>query len=54
MISTELFISEDKFEEISRKFGAPQSGDLLLTAVGTLGVPYVVSNDDRFYFRTGT
>jgi len=52
-VSTELFISEEKFEELSRKFGAPQSGDLLLTAVGTLGVPYVVSTDDKFYFKDG-
>ncbi len=52
-ISTELFISEDKFSEIERKFGAPRSGDLLLTSVGTLGSPYVVKPADRFYFKDG-
>ncbi|MGP9710841.1 restriction endonuclease subunit S, partial [Psychrobacter sp. AOP29-E1-7] len=39
-ISTELFISEDKFEALKNKFGAPEPGDILLTSVGTLGVPY--------------
>ena len=52
-ISTELFISEDKFSEIERKFGAPRSGDLLLTSVGTLGSTYVVKPADKFYFKDG-
>ena len=52
-ISTELFISDNKFSEIERKFGAPRSGDLLLTSVGTLGSPYVVKPADRFYFKDG-
>ena len=51
-VSTELFISEEKFTEIERKFGAPRQGDLLLTSVGTLGSPYVVKPGERFYFRT--
>jgi type I restriction enzyme S subunit len=52
-VSTELFISEEKFTEIERKFGAPKSGDLLLTSVGTLGSVYVVKPGDRFYFKDG-
>jgi type I restriction enzyme S subunit len=52
-ISTELFITEDKFREIERKFGAPKQGDLLLTSVGTLGSVYVVKPGDRFYFKDG-
>lgn len=52
-VSTELFISEEKFCEIERKFGAPQTGDLLLTSVGTLGSPYVVKPGERFYFKDG-
>ncbi len=45
-VSTELFITEEKFREIERKFGAPKQGDLLLTSVGTLGSVYVVKHDD--------
>ena len=52
-VSTELFITEEKFSEIERKFGAPKSGDLLLTSVGTLGSVYVVKPGDRFYFKDG-
>ena len=52
-ISTELFISEDKFEALKNKFGAPEPGDILLTSVGTLGVPYLVKNEDHFYFKDG-
>jgi len=52
-VSTELFISEEKFREIERKFGAPKTGDLLLTSVGTLGSPYVAKPGERFYFKDG-
>jgi type I restriction enzyme, S subunit len=52
-VSTELFITEEKFREIERKFGAPKQGDLLLTSVGTLGSVYVVKVGDRFYFKDG-
>ena len=52
-VSTELFITEEKFSEIERKFGAPRKGDLLLTSVGTLGSPYVVKPGERFYFKDG-
>lgn len=52
-LTAELFITEDKFNEISNKFGAPQEGDLLLTSVGTIGVPYVVKSGDKFYFKDG-
>ncbi len=52
-ISTKLFIKEDHFQKIEEKFGAPLVGDILLTSVGTLGVPYQVQTRDRFYFKDG-
>ena len=52
-ISTELFISVDQFNQIQKKFGAPVEGDILLTSVGTLGVPYRVQRGDNFYFKDG-
>ena len=51
-ISTELFISPERFNEINNKFGVPKEGDILLTSVGTLGIPYLVGNED-FYFKDG-
>lgn len=53
IISTELFISEEQFNAIKEKFGVPTAGDILLTSVGTLGVPYQVTNTDHFYFKDG-
>lgn len=52
-LSAELFISEEKYNDIISKFGAPKTGDLLLTSVGTLGIPYVVRSTDKFYFKDG-
>lgn len=51
-ISTELYISKERFNELKNKFGVPKQGDILLTSVGTLGVPYVVK-DEEFYFKDG-
>lgn len=52
-ISTELYISKEKFESIKKKFGAPKKNDLLITSVGTLGVPYLVKENETFYFKDG-
>lgn len=52
-ISTELFISTKRFNDIKEKFGVPQEGDILLTSVGTLGIPYLVNETDHFYFKDG-
>ena len=52
-ISTELYISKEKYESIKNKFGVPKQGDILITSVGTLGVPYVVSANEVFYFKDG-
>ncbi len=51
-ISTELFISRERYEELKTKSGIPSKGDILLTSVGTLGVPWVV-DDNEFYFKDG-
>lgn len=51
-ITNELYISEDRYNEIKDKYGTPQRGDMLLTSVGTLGIPYIVK-DEKFYFKDG-
>ena len=51
-VSTELFISPERYEEIKSKFPVPRKGDILLTSVGTLGVPWLV-DEERFYFKDG-
>lgn len=52
-ITTELFITEEQFNSIKEKYGIPIEGDILLTSVGTLGIPYLVQKGDRFYFKDG-
>lgn len=51
--SNPLFISEERFQQIVAQTGALETGDVLLTSRGTLGVPYVVSPTDRFHFADG-
>jgi len=51
-LSTELFIDKDKYLEISDKFGVPKKGDLLFSAVGTIGVMWIV-DEREFYFKDG-
>jgi type I restriction enzyme S subunit len=52
-IENEIFISEQMFEEYSKKYGKPQKNDIMITGVGTLGVCYLVKENDRFYFKDG-
>ena len=52
-ISTDLFITPEKYKEIKLKFGVPTANDILLTSVGTLVIPYLVKFDDCFYFKDG-
>jgi type I restriction enzyme, S subunit len=52
-ISTELYIGEDLYEKLKLKYGVPIKGDILLTSVGTLGIPYLVQDQEEFYFKDG-
>ena len=49
-VDNDLFISEELFEEYS-KSGVPKKGDLMVTAVGTLGKTYIVKETDKFYYK---
>ena len=53
VIENPLYISVDKYNEIKEKFGVPQIGDMLLTSVGTIGIPYIIKKKDCFYFKDG-
>lgn len=53
-IDNPVFISEDKYEEYSRISGKVIEGDLLVTGVGTIGVPYLIKDDTTpLYFKDG-
>ena len=49
-VDNELYISEALYTKLSSS-GVPHGGDLMVTAVGTLGKTYIVKGDDRFYYK---
>lgn len=52
-VDNELFISESMYQSFAAKYGLPENGDILVTGVGTLGVCYVVKENDKFYYKDG-
>ncbi|WP_342601519.1 restriction endonuclease subunit S [Proteus terrae] len=48
-----IYIDSDKFAGLKDKFGAPEEGDILISAVGTLGKCYLVKKGEEFYFKDG-
>ena len=48
-----LYIDKELYEEYKRSYGVPLKGDILITAVGTLGETYLVEDDHPFYFKDG-
>ncbi|AMO55836.1 restriction endonuclease subunit S [Endozoicomonas montiporae] len=49
--NTKAFISHDLYEALSAKVGRIQKGDLLVTGGGSIGIPYLVNNDNPLYFK---
>ena len=50
-VSNELFIAEDHYTELANQYGVPKAGDIVITAIGTIGNSYIVQDGDRFYFK---
>lgn len=48
-----LYISPLLFNEFKVKYGTPKAGEILITAVGTLGNIYHINNIGDFYFKDG-
>ena len=48
-----LFISEELYAAHGEQTGEIRDGHLLVTGVGSIGVPYLVRAGDRFYFKDG-
>ena len=51
-ISESLYISNEQYNEIKRKFPVPKINDILITSVWTIGISYLVKNEN-FYFKDG-
>lgn len=52
-VSEPLFISQEKYDEYSVLSGKVKIGDLLVTGVGTIGVPMLINNEEPLYFKDG-
>ncbi len=52
-VTTEIYISKERFAEIKKQYGAPKIDDLLISAVGTIGTIWVVDGKSDFYFKDG-
>jgi type I restriction enzyme S subunit len=48
-----LYISEESYLQYKEKYGVPEIGDILITAVGTLGNVLRITHSDPFYFKDG-
>jgi type I restriction enzyme S subunit len=45
------YISLELFEELAKKSGKIKQGDLLVTGGGSIGIPYLVPNNQPLYFK---
>ncbi len=49
----ECYISEERYQELKMLYGVPQKGDILITAVGTIGNLCYIDSNREFYFKDG-
>ena len=45
------FISYSLYDKLSKKIGHVQPGDILVTGGGTIGIPYLVADQEPLYFK---
>lgn len=50
-VDNELFISGEHYLELATKYGVPSEGDIVITAIGTIGNSHIVRLNDKFYFK---
>lgn len=51
--NSQIYIDIALYESIKQQYGIPKIGDLLVTAVGTLGKVFIVTNNKPFYYKDG-
>ncbi|WP_439240163.1 restriction endonuclease subunit S [Lonepinella sp. BR2474] len=52
-IDDPLYISKRKYDEYTKISGKVRIGDLLVTGVGTIGIPWLVNTEKPIYFKDG-
>lgn len=48
-----IYISKEKYSQYIKASGKVNIGDLLVTGVGTIGVPMLITNTEPIYFKDG-
>ena len=51
--SYSCYISENRYNELKLNYGVPQKGDILITAVGTIGNLCYIDRNFKFYYKDG-
>jgi type I restriction enzyme S subunit len=49
--NNKAYISQEVYQDLTDKIGKVVKDDLLITGGGSIGIPYLVSNDDPLYFK---
>ena len=47
----DIFISGELYQELKEKYGVPNVGDIMISAVGSIGFTYIVKKNDLFYYK---
>lgn len=50
-VENDLYITEGMYEDFNKNYGVPLAGDIMVTAIGTIGNTYIVKSQDKFYFK---
>jgi len=50
-VENDLFISSSHFDFLKSNYGVPNKGDIMLSAVGSIGKTYIVKESDCFYYK---
>ena len=53
LLDNPIFISLDMYKKIKASYDIPKKGDILVTGVGTIGIPFIVRDSTPFYFKDG-
>lgn len=48
-----LYISKERYNEYTKLSGKVKKGDLLVTGVGSIGIPLLITSDRPVYFKDG-
>mgnify|MGYP002868799800 CR=1 FL=1 len=52
-INPSTFIKESTYDGLQKANLVPKAGDILVTSRGTLGLCYIIKENDKFYFQDG-